>query len=80
MSPVSSFQVTEASEHRLRLAWVPVAGSTGYRLVWRLAEGECSRWAPPCLCQPLHCSPSPISPLGRGAPAQPAAPGHRQLL
>ncbi|KAK2534726.1 Col7a1 [Columba livia] len=38
-SPVSGFQVTEASEHRLLLAWVPVAGSTGYRLLWRLAEG-----------------------------------------
>ncbi|NXD66125.1 CO7A1 protein, partial [Eolophus roseicapillus] len=37
--PVSSFQVTEASERRLRLAWVPAAGSAGYRLVWRLAEG-----------------------------------------
>ncbi|KAM4654580.1 collagen alpha-1(VII) chain [Amazona ochrocephala] len=37
--PVSRFQVTEASEHRLRLAWVPAAGSAGYRLVWRLAEG-----------------------------------------
>ncbi|KAJ7406919.1 hypothetical protein WISP_130785 [Willisornis vidua] len=39
LPPVSSFQVTEASEHRLRLAWLPAAGSTGYRLVWRLAEG-----------------------------------------
>ncbi|XP_051483825.1 collagen alpha-1(VII) chain [Apus apus] len=39
LPPVSSFQVTEASEHHLRLAWVPAAGSTGYRLVWRLAEG-----------------------------------------
>ncbi|NXG56027.1 CO7A1 protein, partial [Hemiprocne comata] len=38
LPPVSNFQVTEAFEHRLRLAWAPVAGSTGYRLVWRLAE------------------------------------------
>ncbi|NWH76187.1 CO7A1 protein, partial [Piaya cayana] len=37
--PVSSFQVMEASEHRLRLTWVPVAGSTGYRLLWRPSEG-----------------------------------------
>ncbi|XP_061864653.1 collagen alpha-1(VII) chain [Colius striatus] len=39
LPPVSNFQVTEASEHRLRLAWVPAAGSAEYRLVWRLAEG-----------------------------------------
>ncbi|XP_009076240.1 PREDICTED: collagen alpha-1(VII) chain, partial [Acanthisitta chloris] len=32
LPPVSNFQVTEASEHRLRLAWVPAAGSSGYRL------------------------------------------------
>ncbi|KAL2299817.1 hypothetical protein Nmel_012667 [Mimus melanotis] len=36
---VSGFQVTEALEHRLRLTWLPVPGSTGYRLFWRLAEG-----------------------------------------
>ncbi|KAF4799411.1 hypothetical protein TURU_054803 [Turdus rufiventris] len=36
---VSGFQVAEASEHRLRLTWLPVPGSTGYRLFWRLAEG-----------------------------------------
>ncbi|XP_065543694.1 collagen alpha-1(VII) chain [Lathamus discolor] len=41
--PVSSFQVTEASEHRLRLAWVPATGSAGYHLVWRLAEGGAQR-------------------------------------
>nr|XP_041574710.1 collagen alpha-1(VII) chain isoform X10 [Taeniopygia guttata] len=39
LRPVSGFQVTEASEHRLLLTWLPVAGSTGYRLFWRLAEG-----------------------------------------
>ncbi|RMC00145.1 hypothetical protein DUI87_23556 [Hirundo rustica rustica] len=39
LHPVSGFQVTEASEHHLRLTWLPVAGSTGYRLFWRLAEG-----------------------------------------
>ncbi|NXC79092.1 CO7A1 protein, partial [Cercotrichas coryphoeus] len=36
---ISGFQVTEASERRLRLTWLPVPGSTGYRLFWRLAEG-----------------------------------------
>ncbi|RLV99448.1 hypothetical protein DV515_00009730 [Chloebia gouldiae] len=39
LRPVSGFQVTEASEHHLHLTWLPVAGSTGYRLFWRLAEG-----------------------------------------
>ncbi|TRZ13503.1 hypothetical protein HGM15179_013603 [Zosterops borbonicus] len=39
LRPVSGFRVTEASEHHLRLTWLPVAGSTGYRLFWRLAEG-----------------------------------------
>ncbi|KAI1234455.1 Collagen alpha-1(VII) chain, partial [Lamprotornis superbus] len=34
-----ALSVTEASERRLRLTWLPVPGSTGYRLFWRLAEG-----------------------------------------
>lgn len=78
VSPVSGFQVMEASEQRLRLAWVPVAGSTGYRLAWRLAEGECG--IVPVLHG--HAVPQPLTSLSphRRAPAQPAAPGHLQLL
>lgn len=55
MPPVSNFQVMEASEHRLRLVWVPVSGSSGYRLVWRPAEGECAQ----ALC--LHANPWPLT-------------------
>ena len=57
MLPVSNLQVMEASEHRLRLAWVPVSGSSGYRLVWRPAEGECAQ----ALCS--HGSPWPLTSL-----------------
>ncbi|NXY20585.1 CO7A1 protein, partial [Atrichornis clamosus] len=68
LRPVSNFQVTEASEHHLRLAWVPVAGSTGYRLLWRLAEGEHGQLAPLCPCQPPPTPPHPSLPLAGGPP------------
>ncbi|NWV63250.1 CO7A1 protein, partial [Malurus elegans] len=64
---VSGFQVTEASEHRLRLTWVPVAGSTGYRLFWRLAEGERGWLALLHPCQPPPDPPHPSLPLAGGA-------------
>lgn len=60
--------MTEASEDRLRLAWVPAAGSTGYRLVWRLAEGECAWPASQHPCQTPRRPPSPLSPARTGGP------------
>ncbi|NWX28551.1 CO7A1 protein, partial [Notiomystis cincta] len=67
LHPISGFQVTEASERRLRLTWLPVAGSTGYRLFWRLAEGKHSWLAPLHPCQPPLTLPHPSLPLLGGA-------------
>lgn len=65
--------MTEASERRLRLTWLPVPGSAGYRLFWRLAEGECSWLAPLHPCQLPPAPPHPSLPL-------PGGPQHSQQL
>ncbi|XP_053155536.1 collagen alpha-1(VII) chain isoform X2 [Hemicordylus capensis] len=36
---VRNLRVIDSSEKRIRLAWSPVPGSTGYRLTWRAADG-----------------------------------------
>lgn len=65
--------MTEASEHHLRLTWLPVAGSTGYRLFWRLAEGKHSWLA---LLHPCHPPPTSSHP----SLLLPGGPQHSQQL
>ncbi|XP_075688637.1 collagen alpha-1(VII) chain-like [Rhinoderma darwinii] len=39
VNPVRDLRVTDVSRQRVRLTWSAVAGSTGYRIYWRRADG-----------------------------------------
>ncbi|XP_078518525.1 collagen alpha-1(VII) chain [Lissotriton helveticus] len=39
VSSVGNLRIIESAGQRIRISWTPVAGSSGYRVSWRLAEG-----------------------------------------
>lgn len=41
MGRISNLQTTLIEPNKLRVTWNPVNGATGYKVTWRVRDGEC---------------------------------------